>query len=91
MINHGLTVASLIHHSRLNLRLHFFVVSLLPQRVIFACLPDFYLFKRADFKAMAFRHLADIFKQAASIHDVAKTFAGAKRFMNPVTSSNCPT
>ncbi|NUO78619.1 hypothetical protein HUU05_00960 [candidate division KSB1 bacterium] len=43
----------------------FYVGSLLHQRFIFACLPGLYLFKLADFKAMAFRHLADIFKRPA--------------------------
>jgi len=41
------------------------VASLLHLRVIFACLPDFYLFKLADFEAMASRYLTENFKRPA--------------------------
>ena len=42
----------------------FIVASLLHLRFIFVCLPDFYLFRLADFKTMASRHLDYIFKRA---------------------------
>jgi len=45
----------------------FYGKSLLHRGVIFACLPDFYLFKLADFKATASRHLKHIFKQPLSL------------------------
>ena len=49
----------------------FYGPSLLDRGVIFACLPDFYFFKRVDFKAIAFRFLKCIFKRGS---DHAKTY-----------------
>ena len=43
----------------------FYVQSQLHLRFIFACLPDFYLFRLADFKAMASRHRTETFKLTA--------------------------
>ncbi len=49
----------------LKMQVVFFVVSLLHLRFIFACLPDFYLFKLVDFKATASRPLNCIFKRGS--------------------------
>jgi hypothetical protein len=52
------------HWHRRSKQKFFYVPSLLHLGVIFACLPDFYLFKRGGFKATASRRHSLIFKQA---------------------------